>query len=745
MLNARCLNNTLVPPDVPQLCVKKEVFLDNNSLNLTMKDCKGYYLITIKNCTSTFNYTSIDLTDALPPSNLLTIYPNQVTVVSPISYSLSSTLHLTTTSSLAPGGIITITIPFVVASTVLPNQFIQNCADITAVLYDGSTSSTITEHFCDIGIRTVPDNVAIVTNKQICSTPVHSCGGMTINTNLPGDSVEYALHIFNFGTGLGTNFIVTDNLPANFNILDPANDIRVYKKEHWGSLITDACDVLAFTDITSLISKTLTGNTLTVNFLANNLDEFTCVGITHYVIKIKTHIAANVPNGSYTNVFQTQYTEFTTGLIKSEVSNTVTSIVDRDQLVFTKKTATASPDCVNKRDTIKYEIWAINMGTQPIAININDVIPVPSPLSIATGITVIESETTNSNGTFIVNPLISSGPMSVAYTATTLAINNYVIAPCTLVKFRYSVVFNTNNLSVGQSVPVCNKAVITVGYLVDGKNPDFKSLPDITVSNNPGLINKFFNATNDLDKYKALEKIKLENKVDRKKMDRVKKSISGTETVFVPIDNITVQACINISDCLDGSGKVCFSSTGAGNFTFAINSIDNSGKASTTLTIPVAAPKVRKVEYILADTRMLIEPCSSTDADYCNNCNQSLVGDFYVFSGNIPGLPNTAILFPAVGIYKEKNKVEFSNSTYTSIAGPHNIDFQLPVSSLNCNGNLEVVLTAIVYFEDCSVCYVSVAYDYNAIYTWKIPVIKKLNSKGTRIKGTDTTGPKKNK
>ncbi len=753
LMNARCLNNTLVPADEAKLCVKKEVHLLDNALNLTMSTCRGEYIITINNCTNTFNYTSINLTDLLPPADHLeinTINAGPITVL-PSGYSGGITLTGTiltfaTSISLAPGGIITITIPFIV-TTPLPNEPINNCADISVLLDDGvAPASTIAEHFCDIGIRTVPNNVAIVTNKQICTTPVHSCGGYTINTNLPGDIVEYALHVYNYGTGLGTNFIVTDNLPANFNILDPANDIKVYKKEHWGSVITDECDISAFTEIISpFISKTYISNTLTVNFLANELDQFTCAGITHYIIKIRTQIAANVPNGSYPNVFQTQYTEYINGLgvIKSEVSNVVTSIVDRDQLVFTKKTATASSDCVNKRDTIKYEIWAINMGTQPIAVNINDVIPVPSPLSIATGITVIESETTNSSGTIIVNPLISSGPMSVAYTATTLDINNYEIAPCTLVKFRYSVVFNTNNLSIGQSVKVCNNAVITVGYLEGGKNPDFKSLPDITVSNNPWLINKFFDAKTDLDKFKVLEKIKLANKTGNNKMVRVKKSISGTATVFVPINTITLQACINISDCLDGSGTGCFTSTGAGNFTFAVNSIDNSGKASTTLTIPAAAPKVRKVEYILADTRILVDACA--DPNYCYNCNQSLVGNFYTSTSLIGSLPSISIPLPAVGYYKEKNKVEFSDPSYSNITGSYNIDFQLPVSSLNCNGNLEVVLTAIVYFEDCSVCYVSVAYDYNAIYTWKIPVIKKLNSKGTRIKGTDTTGPKKNK
>ena len=720
LMNVMCTNGGVTPPDEAKLCVKKEVVLDNNQLNLSMTGCSGKYIITIKNCTNTFNYTSINLQDVLPAASLLYINQSSVTV-SPSSYTptvMGNILSLNTTTALPPGGIITITIPFTVATS-LPNQFIQNCANITVVLDDGNLSpATLTSQFCDIGIRTVPNNVAIIKNKQICTTPVHTCGNHTINTNLPGDIVEYALHVYNYGTTNANNVIVTDNLPAYFNI----TDVKVYKLVNNPGVISDACNISALTDITASVNKTILGSSLTVNFQSHILDKFTCTGITHYVIKIKAQIASNVVNGSYTNVFQTKYTNMSTGLTYTELSNPVTSIVNKDDLVFTKKVVTSSgTDCVNKTNTLTYEIWAINMGYQPIAINVSDQLTIPSPLTINTGISNIESEVTPLGGTW--NPLVSAGLMTVSHTATTLTINNYTIPPCTLVKFRYTVIVNANNLTGNQIVQVCNKAKITVGYLVKS-NYDPSSLQSITVSKNPDLINEFFDAKNDIDKYKILGKIKKDNKADQRKTDLTAISISGTTTIFVPIDTITVGTCINVSDCVKGSSSGCFTASGASVFTFNVNSIDNFGRAFTTLVVHATAPKVRKVEYILSDIRMLLNTCTSPFPIFCQHCATSLTGNFFATppaAGSIGSLSNQIIAFPSTGNYREKNKVEFSNAGYNNIAGTHSKIFQLPTGSLNCNGNLEVVITAVLYFEDCSICYVSSSRDYHASFTWYFP------------------------
>jgi uncharacterized repeat protein (TIGR01451 family) len=717
LMNVMCTDAGITPPEQPQLCVKKEVVLNDNQLNLTMTGCKGKYIITITNCTSTYNYTSITLTDNLPSPTLLTIDPSLITV-SPSTYTVSVGGNILTlnpiTTPLPHGGTITIEIPFEVFTS-LPNQIIQNCADVTVVL-DDIPLTTLTSHFCDIGIRTVPNNVAIVKNKQICTTPVHTCGNYTINTNLPGDVVEYALHVYNYGTTNANNVIVTDNLPAYFNI----TDVKVYELVNSPGVISDACNISTFSDITSSVIKTISGNSLTVDFQSHILDKFTCSGITHYVIKIKTQIASNVVNGAYTNVFQVKYNDMGTGVTYTELSNPVTSIVNKDQLVFSKKEVSSSgTDCVHKTNTLTYKISVINMGYQPITVNISDQLIVPSPLSIITGISNIQYRETPTPGTW--NSLVSSGPMTVSNTATTITINNYTIQPCTLLEITYTVILNTNNLTGNQVVPVCNKAVITLGYLVKS-NYDPRSLQSITGSKDPDLINEFFGAKNDINKFKVLGKIEKDNQADKVKTDHTAILISGTSLIFVPFNTIKLDpVCINISDCVGGSGSGCFTNTVSNNFAFTVNSINIFGRAFTTLTVPAAAPKVRKVEYILSDIRMLLNTCTNPFPVLCHHCQTSLTGNFSTVTGILGTLSNQPIAFPSTGNYREKNKVEFSGTSYSNIAGTHNISFQLPTGFLNCNGNLEVVITAILYFEDCSICYVSSSRDYHASYNWYFP------------------------
>lgn len=729
LLGASCADGNLTPPEKAEVCVSKEVKLNDNNLNLTMSGCKGKYVITIKNCTSSYDYTNIKLTDVLPSTALLTY---GATTVSPAIYSpdltiTGGTLSLISTTTLAPGGTITITVPFTV-TTPLPDQLIKNCANIKVMLDNHITPSVEKiKNFCDIGIKTVPNGATVVTYKKICNPPLHSCGGTTINNNLPNDIVEYALHVYNYGTGLGTNFSITDQIPTNFNVLNPLTDIKVYKLSNYGNSIPDICDISAFTDITSsVIVNPIVANKLKINFgSTNNLDKFTCTGITHYVVKIKVKIASTTPNGSYTNAFKADFHDVGSSVNKTIYSNSVASIVNKDQLLFIKKNATkVSQDCVTKKAKVEYEIWAINMGTENVYINVDDVISVPSGLGIGSGINSLEYQLSPS---VTWAPLISSGVTIVSNTTNTLTIKYLKIPACTLLKIRYKVVYNTNNINAGKVVNVCNKAIVTVGYLVNNNFDSYTDLAPSKVHSGAKSINEYFESKTDLEKYRVLEKME-----PKKDVHGLLKPLFITDLIkfpqkFVAISRDTAMVCIPISDCLNGTSTGCFLSNNSNAATFTINSINSTGIANTTLTIPIGGSKVRKVEYILSDIRMLVNPCPPFQ--FCFNCNTNVTGNFNCLTPSPIGtLTNQFISSPTFASYREKNKVEFSNAGYQSIGGTHIKDFQLPISTLNCNGNLEIVITVVIFYEDCSVCYVSAARDYNAKYTWHLPLDFNLNS-----------------
>ena len=730
LLNAVCSpDGGIVIPEEAKVCASKIVKLDDNNINLTMAGCKGKYIITLKNCTNTYNYDIIKLVDNFPSSSLITVNTSGITV-SPALYTPALTpapttavLNFYSTIPLAPGGIITITIPFTV-TTPLPNQFIQNCASFKVNLNNGvAPPTTITGSFCDDGIRTVPNEATIITNKKLCTTSLHSCGGFTTNNFLPGDDVEYALHVYNYGTTDATNVTIVDNLPTYF--ATNLSNIKIYKVSHYGNQIANTCDIDTITsisDITTSAAVTLTGNKFTIALGSSNiLDKFTCSGITHYIVKVKATIAITAPNGSYTNVFQTKFKDAGSGLTHSQISNAVTLIVNKDQLVFTKKTANkVSQDCVKKTATVDYEIWAVNMGYLPITLMIKDVITVPSPISIISGISSFGNlqyaECNPACGSW--NPLLPSGSMTVSSTLNTLTINQYQLNPCTLVKIKYSVVYNTNNLNVGQIHNVCNNAVVTVGYMskyiIDHK---WDKLPPILVYKDAELINQYFDATSGSEKLLIAEKMKKERRYeDRAKLIKwTPGGPIGLPTVFIPIDTINNPACVPITDCLNGSTRGCFTS-GTGNFTFNITGINSAGQVNTTLIIPPAGPRIRKIEYVLSDIRMV---GSGGFCMFC--CSQTTLGNFTPINPTVfTTLPYTGILGPSGGFFKELNKVEFSNPAFSTLSGTYSPNFQLPVS-LNCNGNIEIVVTCIIYFEDCSICYQSKAYDYHAVHSWTWP------------------------
>lgn len=119
--------------------------------------------------------------------------------------------------------------------------------------------------------------------------------------------------------------------------------------------------------------------------------------------------------------------------------------------------------------------------------------------------------------------------------------------------------------------------------------------------------------------------------------------------------------------------------------------------------------------------RVIVLPNGRKYVLSCFGCSTNLLGDFSsVTVGGIGGLTQTGIPY-ATGIYRERNKVKYYNSTAQTITSPISRIFKLPMANINCNGKYEFVITAIVHFDDCSVCYVSESYGYIASWHWNSP------------------------
>lgn len=726
-----CLNGTCGVPETAKLCVKKEVHLNGNNMNLTMNECFGNYVIKIENCTNGFTYTNINLTDIFPSQ--LIVVPADITInpaFAPFLQTTSNGINFNTSSDplfiLAPGGTITIIIPFQV-NTSIPNEFIQNCADISVTLNDGiNPAEIITKTFCDAGIKTVPNYVEIVRSKTICNPPSNNCQLFNIsnNHNLPGDHVNYALHFYNYGTTKGQNVIIEDNLPSYFSVLNPATDIKIYKRSDYGNVVPDVCNLIGFTDITSDVTVTVTGGLIKIVFPANHvLNGFTCDGITHYIVKINTAIATNVPDGSYTNSYSIKYLDLSDNTSHTVFANPVTSIVSHDGLVFTQKTVTKTHNCNTKKVVLEYKIRLLNLGLQNIYANLTDNITVPFPLSVSTGLYNLEYTTCNSavscSGPETWTPLVTGGGVTVITTATHLTINGLLIPSCSMLKIRYRIELNTNNVNDDQIRQVCNNLKVEVGYNSFTGIQGIKDKSPIMLVSNPYLINQYFNSASELEKYRIVKQMKAEKKPMRAYLQKL--PTSGEN--FVAVDTIQLPpVCIGISDCLDGDTSICFSNPPA-NATFKITDIDANGVAHTQLNIP-GSQAVTKIEYILSDIRML-GPCGPPGSIFC--CSKTTIGVFHLaavsdFSsvGSPPLLNYVSSWIPGPGLFKEINRVEFSGLT-TTIVSPVNKNFKLPFNTTNCNGNLEVVITAIIYYANCSVCYISDSKDRHCNYNWNIP------------------------
>jgi hypothetical protein len=106
----------------------------------------------------------------------------------------------------------------------------------------------------------------------------------------------------------------------------------------------------------------------------------------------------------------------------------------------------------------------------------------------------------------------------------------------------------------------------------------------------------------------------------------------------------------------------------------------------------------------------------------CFSCSKNVTGKFsaanFLPAGGL-GYQFLSALPPTV--YNESNRIAYANSIPITISGTINKDFNLPITTTNCNGTIELVLTAIIYYEDCSICYVSKAFDKNFNFHFLVP------------------------
>lgn len=694
--NAHCSGGITSVPDPIDCFIKfsKNVSLNGNVGNYTMKGCKGKYIINIENCSGVIDY-DFTLQDTLPTG--LSIDDGQINITGNANYQFQNN-QLTVTpinTKLYPNERVTIEIPFEVTET-RPNIPINNCATLHLDGADNLGNPYVfTEQACAPTIATVPNQVAVVAKKYNDCIPAGSkCGGFTNPHNLPGDEVEYALEFYNYGTVEGINVAVRDVLPPHFKIQDLNNDVKVYVAER--SNFSSLCDMSGANDITQKIKKQYdpTSNLLEIDMNGNKLNEFTCEGITKYLVKIKAKIELTAPNGVYDNIFIVQYNDPNMANSQYTISNKVTNVVNVENLVLGAKTHIAEDtDCENKTKKVTYEIIIANMGTFPVGVNINDVLLVPSPASVVS----FGNFQMSTNG----NP---ATPFNVPNVTNTGYNRSFSIQPCEYKILTYEVVYNTNLIFGNETVEVCNNAEVKV-FVKDEK----KSFPLIT--GEPSLIQRFFNAKTDTEKLNTIALIKAHQK-------SLNKNLSGT----VDLGSTRFSECVTLDDCLNGSEQGCFSATSQ-QFNFQITGMNRNGEITTTLNNIYG--DITQIEYILTDVRQ-IDTCEDDVAIIkgkpitrsCFGCSDNVTGVFSTIDTSPIGFLSYINQPVLPGKYKESNKVVFKGAP--TLLTQDNRTFKFPVP-INCNGTYEFTITAIVHFKDCSVCYVSDSFDYNASYRWVFP------------------------
>ena len=711
-----CINNEIDVSEGLDLCFSKSVKIDDNDLNLVMKGCTGSFIIQVENCSSRYFYKNVEVTDLLPPSSELVYGLPHVTTNNGTATITGTTLTALNASYINPGDFFTIEIPFTV-STNIPNLKIENCATVDVYGYNNVTNTPVTfnDKAC-ASFKTVPNTVALHTSKTICNRPDGQCGPFPIITNVPGDTVEYALHFYNYGTAEGDDFFLEDILPAHFKIQNINNDVKVFKKRSGQNELNNVCTTNGFRPIDHKVSKSYssTSNKLTINFKKEKLDEFTCKGVTHYLVKVKTQIDISAPNGTYENEFFVNYRDTSIPTRNIAASNMVESVLNVDNLVLAFKDVNRNNpevNCDNKTKKYTYTIILANMGQIPVFADINDVLGSPAPANLV------------SYGNFKMCQSAANGlctptaPNGIPTTSTTNSFNitGLELKPCEVTVITYEAVFDINPLSRNQEVEVCNEAKLRT-YV------DKKSKIQPIVTSNQSLIQYFLDAPTSKEKLEIIELIK-ETKKNPKLLSNNKKNDSKRLNKNLNFDYgiETLKACLFLKDCLPPKETACFTGSSP-SFNFQITGMNRNGEITTTLNN--LSGKITQIEYLLTDVRQ-IDTCEDEEFYWrrpwvlsCFGCSENVTGVFSTTSTSPIGMLTHTNQPTISGTYREGNKVEFKGSPTQVMQD--NRTFKFPVG-VNCNGTFEFTITAIVHFEDCSVCYVTDVFDYNASWRFVIP------------------------
>jgi uncharacterized repeat protein (TIGR01451 family) len=746
--NLQCSGTTIFVPSKDTLCVQKTSDLGpTNLLNLFMPGCTGTFTIRIWNCSNFAKYSNVNFTDFAPANVTFgtPVYSGPGTPSFAGSNSSQVVFNYTAPPALIPGwGLLTIKIPFTVSSTFPSDTKLINCVTINAVGTNIITSTplSISKTVCDSSKRSVPTQPSAFLEKKLCNSASRNCGGFTSTDFMPNDTAIYMLHYFNYGSGTATNVSLSDVLPNHLTIINPAADIKVFKYVGGTWDVMGTCDTAMATNInvslpisvssTTASSRSFnpTTNLMQINFgPSHNLDGFTCSGITHYFVRIKAKIKATAPDGIYNNAFKINYNAPTP---QTNFSNNVSLTVNNDNmLVFDKTVRRSASNCDKQQDTVEYEIKIANLSQVPIAYNIKDQITLPAGVTLSMGIfnlkyCLFTTGVTCTPTTSFTSPTI---------TPTSFIVANQILNPCQVIVIRYKVIYNTGALPPGAAFGknVCNNMTIEAGYPEwVYRDWDIATLPPILLSKNADHIDGFLTAKTKEERfsYKNLMRTELrkENNGASKKIfkDLAISYTHGYYTLtFTPIITGSDNNCLLVSSCLNGIRKACFNSDADRPVTFKIDSVNSIGKVFTKLSISTST-RINRIEYVLSDIRM-VETChlSGWRRTVCSPCGKNLTGLLINNSGmslgallmNPTGFPPNPM--PFINNYLEKNTLNFSSFSYQNLnAVVDTRKFQLPVTSLNCGGRLELVMTVIIHYEDCSICYISDAYKYNAFRTW---------------------------
>ncbi len=717
--------------NICELDFSKSYQLDGNDMGLTMKGCKGKYLITVRNCSDSLVYKGIKIKD-LVPTEL------QITGINHPGFTMIDNGNQLDfyRDRMLPGEAYTLEVGFIV-TTNLQDHTIKNCADIDldAENQYNSNQKQLTNTFCT-SFKTVPNKVTVITRKSICSKPSQSCGFAKDNY-LPDDEVEYELFFYNYGSADGTNVTIEDRLPRYFDL----QSITVYKNQSGSSARREPCNLDEYKDITNdvVINRQRRTNNLKIDLKNHILDAFTCKGVSFYKIRIKGKIESNVVNGQYRNQFVVDFKDQSLQTNVQEVSNMAPYTVNLDNFIMIDKLiVNEQSDCDNHTQKITYQVKVYNLGNTNVNVDIEDFIPNINNVNIIQGPHNFKS-------------CLQIGPPSpnLCIPTTTLANINGTWTnlqngfrlikqetyPCTLLVIEYDVLFDTRLLTNDEVVEACNQLKVwAYTGRVRIRHDSYKKNPiaypnNIVVNSQPELNAMFLNAKTAEEQRYVMQLVKAYktnpksfalpnnfNKVDALGNIPGLPSLDGQ---YFGIDE--KQECADLKDCLKEFPSECINSTGTSDIKLEILGINlTTGEISTRLTNNTSN-RIAKVEYILTDVvhkEVVCEPIYIGPRPLkCNTCTGNITGNFRpkdntplvtlnLNSNNFNGIAAT---------YKEQNTVVYGNIGATSSITTVDKNFMFPIIK-NCSGYFEFTITTIVYFENCDACIATDAIDFRTSY-----------------------------